>query len=146
MRFSGSVVLVAGGTGGLGRAVSLALLQEDARVVVTYRNEDEFIALRSAAGSNGSLLEGRRVDVTEEASVAQLVDGVLAEYGQLDAVVNTVGGLCWRRKVLGREHESLRPDADAESSARFLVVACCDSGDAQKGTRRDCKCCIKGCV
>src|SRR5437868_735963 len=91
MRFSGSVVLVAGGTGGLGRAVSLALLQEDARVVVTYRNEEEFIALRSAAASNGSLLEGRRVDVTEEASVAQLVDGMLAEYGQLDAMVNTVG-------------------------------------------------------
>jgi NAD(P)-dependent dehydrogenase (short-subunit alcohol dehydrogenase family) len=91
MRFSGSVVLVAGGTGGLGRAVSLALLQEDARVVVTYRNEEELFALRSAAAANGSLLEGRRVDVTEEASVAQLVEGVLAEYGQLDAMVNTVG-------------------------------------------------------
>jgi NAD(P)-dependent dehydrogenase (short-subunit alcohol dehydrogenase family) len=91
MRFSGSVVLVAGGTGGLGRAVSLALLQEDARVVVTYRNEEELIALRSAAAANGSLLEARRVDVTEEASVEQLVGGVLAEYGQLDAMVNTVG-------------------------------------------------------
>src|SRR5205823_8244716 len=88
---SGSVVLVAGGTGGLGRAVSLAFLQEHARVVVTYRNEEELFALRSAAAANGSLLERRRVDVTEEASVAQLVEGVLAEYGQLDAMVNTVG-------------------------------------------------------
>jgi NAD(P)-dependent dehydrogenase (short-subunit alcohol dehydrogenase family) len=92
MRFSGSVVLVAGGTGGLGRAVSLAFLQEDARVVVTYRNEEEFVSLRSADAANGPLLEGRRVDVTEEASVAQLIDGVIAEYGQLDAMVNTVGG------------------------------------------------------
>src|SRR5437660_11526849 len=91
MRFTGSAVLVAGGTGGLGRAVSLAFLQEDARVVVTYRNQEEFVALRSAAGANGSLLDGRRVDVTDEALVRQLVDGVLAEYGQLDAMVNTVG-------------------------------------------------------
>jgi NAD(P)-dependent dehydrogenase (short-subunit alcohol dehydrogenase family) len=91
MRFSGSVVLVAGGTGALGHAVSFALLQEDARVVVTYRNEEEFIALQSAAAANGSLLEGRRVDATDEASVGQLIDGVLAEYGQLDATVNTVG-------------------------------------------------------
>ena len=36
-RFAGKVVLVAGGTGGLGRAVSIAFLQERAKVVVTYR-------------------------------------------------------------------------------------------------------------
>ena len=39
--FSGQVVLVAGGTGGLGRAVSLAFLNEDANVVATYRNREE---------------------------------------------------------------------------------------------------------
>ena len=39
--FSGKVTLVAGGTGGLGRAVSLAFLQEGASVVVTYRKQAE---------------------------------------------------------------------------------------------------------
>jgi len=39
-RFKSNVVLVAGGTGGLGRAVSLAFLQEGATTVVTYRKED----------------------------------------------------------------------------------------------------------
>ena len=92
MRFSGNVVLVAGGTGGLGHAVSLAFLQEHAKVVVTYRNQEEFVALRSAAGANGSLLEGRRVDVTDEAAVQQLLDGILAEYSQLDVMVNAIGG------------------------------------------------------
>jgi NAD(P)-dependent dehydrogenase (short-subunit alcohol dehydrogenase family) len=91
-RFSGQVILVAGGTGGLGRAVSLALLEEDAKVVVTYRNEDEFAALKTAAGTNVSALEGQRVDVTEEAAARQLVAAVLAEHNRLDAMVNTVGG------------------------------------------------------
>jgi NAD(P)-dependent dehydrogenase (short-subunit alcohol dehydrogenase family) len=92
VKFSGKVVLVAGGTGGLGHAVSLAFLSEGAKVVVTYRNQKEFDALRSAAGTNGSSLEGRRVDVTDEAAVRELIDAVFAKYGRLDGLVNTVGG------------------------------------------------------
>jgi NAD(P)-dependent dehydrogenase (short-subunit alcohol dehydrogenase family) len=90
--FSGKVVLVAGGTGGLGRAVSLAFLQEGANVVATFREQEEFVALKSAAGAAASLLDGRRIDVTDEAAVAQLVDHILVERGRLDAMVNTVGG------------------------------------------------------
>jgi len=91
-RFSGKVALVAGGTGGLGGAVSLAFLEEDAKVVVTYRKQEEFDALKSAAGAGGSGLEGHGVDVTDEAAVRQLVERVLAKYGRLDALVNAVGG------------------------------------------------------
>ena len=47
--FSGKVALIAGGTGGLGRAVSLAFLDEGAKVVVPYRSEKEFAELRRAA-------------------------------------------------------------------------------------------------
>ncbi|HEX4021533.1 MAG TPA: SDR family NAD(P)-dependent oxidoreductase [Acidobacteriaceae bacterium] len=90
--FSGRVILVAGGTGGLGRAVSLAFLQEGATVVVPYRHREEFSTLQSAAGVNGSSLEGQSVDVTEEAAVSKFVDGILAKHGRLDALVNTVGG------------------------------------------------------
>jgi NAD(P)-dependent dehydrogenase (short-subunit alcohol dehydrogenase family) len=97
LRFSGKLVLVAGGTGGLGRAVSLAFLEEGAKVVVTYREQKEFDAVKSEAGASGSLIaghqiEGHRVDVTDETAVRQLMDRVLAEHGRLDALVNTVGG------------------------------------------------------
>jgi NAD(P)-dependent dehydrogenase (short-subunit alcohol dehydrogenase family) len=97
-RFAGQVVLVAGGTGGLGRAVSLAFLEEDARVVVSYRNQEEFAALKSAA-VNGSLIEGRRVDVTDETATRQFIDRVLAEHGRLDAMVNTVGAYAGGMKL-----------------------------------------------
>lgn len=92
VRFEGKVVLVAGGTGGLGRAVSLAFLREGARTVVTYRIEEEFAALRKSAGEVASLLEGHRVDVTDEAAVGQLVNQVVGRFGRIDAMVNTVGG------------------------------------------------------
>ena len=91
-RFSGKSVVVAGGTGGLGRAVSLAFLVEGAKVVVAYRNPMEFDALKRSAGANGSALEGHQTDVTDDVAVRKLMDTVLAKYDRLDALVNTVGG------------------------------------------------------
>jgi NAD(P)-dependent dehydrogenase (short-subunit alcohol dehydrogenase family) len=90
--FSGKVVVVAGGTGGLGRSVSLAFLREGAKVVVTYRKDAEFASLKSAAASNAFALEGHVVDITDETATAAFVAGVLARHGRLDAAVNTIGG------------------------------------------------------
>jgi NAD(P)-dependent dehydrogenase (short-subunit alcohol dehydrogenase family) len=90
--FSGKVVVVAGGSGGLGRAVSLAFLAEGAKVVVTYRREAEFVALKEAAEASSTLLEGYVVDVTDEAATRELISGILTRHGSVDCLVNTVGG------------------------------------------------------
>ena len=92
INFSGKIVLVAGGTGGLGNAVSLAFLEEGAKVVVTYRKEEEFAALKKAAGAKAAALEGSLADVTEERATATLVASIVAQHSRLDALVNTVGG------------------------------------------------------
>jgi NAD(P)-dependent dehydrogenase (short-subunit alcohol dehydrogenase family) len=86
------IVLVAGGTGGLGHAVSLAFLDAGASVIVTYRKPAEFDALKKAAGAKGASLEGYSVDVTDESAVSQLIGGIVARHTRLDAMVNTVGG------------------------------------------------------
>ena len=111
--FSGAVILVAGGTGGLGRAVSLAFLNQDAKVVVTYRNPDEFASLQSEAGVHNSSLQGRRLDVTDVAAVGQLVEWIVKQHGRLDALVNTVGGYAGGIKLW---------DLDAAVFDRMLAV------------------------
>jgi len=98
-RFSGSSALVAGGTGGLGRAVSLALLEEGADVVVTYRQEKEFSALKNDSSGQSSKLTGQTVDVTDEAAVRQLVDGIVGKHGRLDILVNSIGGYAGGTKL-----------------------------------------------
>ncbi len=91
MRFAGKVALVAGGTGGLGRAASMAFLDELARVVVTYRREEEFVGLKQAAGTRVASLEGHQVDVTDESAVRQLTESVFTNHRRLDVLVNAVG-------------------------------------------------------
>jgi NAD(P)-dependent dehydrogenase (short-subunit alcohol dehydrogenase family) len=67
-------------------------LQEGARVTVTYRKEKEYAALKEAAGAKAAALEGFLVDVTDERATTELVSGIVARHGGLDALVNTVGG------------------------------------------------------
>jgi len=98
-KFEGRVVLVAGGTGGLGRAVTLAFLEEGAKIVVTYRAQEEFDALRNLTVTNGSNLEGHTVDVTDEVGARQLVEKILAKHRALDAMVNAVGGYAGGTKL-----------------------------------------------
>ena len=90
-RFHSQVVLVAGGTGGLGQAVALAFLNESATVFVTYRNEDEFAALQKASSQSSSRLRGHRVDVTNEGEVSRLVEEIVSSARRLDVMVNSIG-------------------------------------------------------
>ena len=85
-------VLVAGGTGGLGRAVALAFLADGYYVSVTYQRPEEWTALQTSAGSLQSRLDGFAVDVTNDAAAKQLVGTLTTKHARLDALVNTVGG------------------------------------------------------
>jgi NAD(P)-dependent dehydrogenase (short-subunit alcohol dehydrogenase family) len=93
MRFDDKVVLVAGGTGALGREVAMAFLEAGARVAVTFRKPEEFEAFVAAAERTGSQApEGASVDVTDVAAVEKYVAELAARHGRLDILVNAVGG------------------------------------------------------
>lgn len=91
MTFKDKVALIAGGTGGLGRAVSQAFLAEGAKVIVTYRKKQEFDELKKIAGADASNLVGSDVDVTDQAAVQKLISTIANENSRLDFLVNSVG-------------------------------------------------------
>src|ERR1700754_2614471 len=91
MTFKDKVALIAGGTGGLGRAVSQAFLAEGTRVLVSYRKKQEFDELKKIAGSAAPNLLGYDVDVTDHDAVQKFISTIVKENGRLDFLVNAVG-------------------------------------------------------
>jgi len=93
-------VVVAGGTGALGKAVSLAFLATGARVIATYLSEQEYDSLASEAHVIGpSGISGIKLDVMDEAAVARFTADTETKYGGIDALVITVGGYAGGKRL-----------------------------------------------
>jgi NAD(P)-dependent dehydrogenase (short-subunit alcohol dehydrogenase family) len=93
-RFTSKTALISGGTGGLGRAVTLSFLHEGGSVIATYIKKDEADALHDAVGPNARL-ELLPLDAGDAAACHTLVDGIIARHGRLDILVNTIGGFAF---------------------------------------------------
>lgn len=91
---SGRVALTPGVLGGLGPAVTLALLEAGASVVgVTSRERpDEQARLHAQAGRHADRLRFAALDARDEAAVAALVGEIASREGRLDILVNIIGG------------------------------------------------------
>ena len=120
--FSDKVVLVAGGTGGLGQAVSLAFLEEGAQVAVTWRHESEFQSLKDLAANHAIRLSGFNVDVTDPVQTADLVDHIVSRSNQLDVLVNTVGGYAGGTPLWALEPEVFARMIDLNLRATYALA------------------------
>ena len=84
MKLADRVAIVTGAAQGIGRAIAEKLDAEGASVVIADLNLEGAQQAASAL-ERGSATE---VDVSSEQSVAAMVDGVLADHGRIDALVN----------------------------------------------------------
>jgi len=85
------VLLITGTSSGIGLSTSVVAARHGYRLVATMRNLDGAGSLRAAAEEAGVELDVRRLDVTDQASITTCVDGVVADHGHLDVVVNNAG-------------------------------------------------------
>jgi NAD(P)-dependent dehydrogenase (short-subunit alcohol dehydrogenase family) len=102
MRLTGRRVLITGGTGALGQAVTLAFLEAGAQVFATGRAPAEREALLAAAAAHRERLAIDAVDVTDEADVARWVSQFAAE-GAPDVLVCLAGGFAGGKPVAETE-------------------------------------------
>jgi NAD(P)-dependent dehydrogenase (short-subunit alcohol dehydrogenase family) len=82
----GKIVIVTGGTSGIGEGIAKAFVSEGAKVVIVGRREEEGRALEKQIG-----VRFVRADVANEADVKAMVDRTLEWFGRLDCLVNNAG-------------------------------------------------------
>jgi 3-oxoacyl-[acyl-carrier protein] reductase len=91
MRLMDKVAIITGSARGIGQATALKFAAEGARVVVCdldLKAVDGVVAQIAAAGGKAT---GFLVNVTDKASIAQMVQGVMDKYGRIDVLVNNAG-------------------------------------------------------
>ncbi|MZR31393.1 SDR family oxidoreductase [Sneathiella litorea] len=91
MTMQNKIALVTGAGAGIGRAVSLALLQNGYRVVLAGRNRDTLQETVELAGSDSSYGLVVPTDVSDPASVNALFDAIKENFGRLDLLFNNAG-------------------------------------------------------
>lgn len=86
--------LITGGATGIGKATAKKLASQGINVVISGRREalaSSAIAEIEAVAINGAKAKFIRNDVTDEASIQQMITQVVAEFGALDMAVNNAG-------------------------------------------------------
>ncbi|WP_374383472.1 SDR family NAD(P)-dependent oxidoreductase [Dongia sp.] len=91
MRFAGKVVLVTGGTTGIGFGIARRAAAEGARVAIVGRDAAKAEAAAGRLRAEGASVVSFAADVGIEANARQLIADILAACGQLDVVVNNAG-------------------------------------------------------
>jgi 3-oxoacyl-[acyl-carrier protein] reductase len=124
MSLSGKVALVTGGGRDIGRAVSLKLASQGARVVVNFANDEasaaETLKLIDEQGGEGVV---HRADVTDPEAVDGLVKGALEAFGdQIHVLVNCAGGMVARKSLLDMDVAFFDQVMDLNLKSAFLVT------------------------
>jgi NAD(P)-dependent dehydrogenase (short-subunit alcohol dehydrogenase family) len=91
-RFEGQVALVTGSGRGIGRATALRFAEEGAVVIVNDRDQESVDAVVGEIGSLGGKAAGVVFDVTDRSEATKAVEGIVADHGAINVLVNNAGG------------------------------------------------------
>jgi NAD(P)-dependent dehydrogenase (short-subunit alcohol dehydrogenase family) len=89
--YTNKIVLVTGGTSGIGKVTAIAFAQEGAKVILTGRREKEGAEVVAEITKKGGAAAFVRADVAKESEVKRAIDFVLSTHGRLDVAFNNAG-------------------------------------------------------
>lgn len=120
--FNGRVIILTGGTGRLGQAVTKLLLERQATVVVTYNQASELAKLKSHLSPDEvKRFQADQVNITDETRVKKFVEDVAKKYHRIDGLGNLVGG--WQSKpFVDLTMEDWRKQFDLNLTSAFLMT------------------------
>jgi short-subunit dehydrogenase len=92
-RFSlrNKVVVVTGGSRGLGLEISRVLVSKGARVAICARSSDQLSKAKAELRNRGGDVISFTADITEKGQVQDLIQKVIEHYGRIDVLINNAG-------------------------------------------------------
>ncbi len=90
-RVAGKVVIITGGSTGIGKAAALRIAEAGAVTIIVARDPVKLAAARDEAAARGLTLVTYPADITDASQCAALVDKIQAEHGGVDILVNNAG-------------------------------------------------------
>lgn len=131
--FKGSVVLVTGGNGGIGKGIALGFAQSGAAVAIVARNEAKTAAAVAELQALGARAIGLTCDVQNREEILQAVAAVQEQLGPVDILVNNAG---WARPERPEEITEEAYDAmlDTNLKGPFLFSQAVYPGMKAKGS------------
>jgi NAD(P)-dependent dehydrogenase (short-subunit alcohol dehydrogenase family) len=118
-RFTDKVVLVTGGSSGIGAATARRLAVEGATVVIAARHADVGKATAASIDGNVSFVH---CDVTVEIDVSRLIGTVIEMHGRLDGAFNNAGSTGFRGRITDVDSASWRHELDANLTSVFYCL------------------------
>ena len=85
------VVLITGGSSGIGQAAAFKVAEAGARTIIVARGEEELLKTRDQIIANGGKCWAYTCDLTDMASCDELVKKVLHDHKHVDVLVNNAG-------------------------------------------------------
>lgn len=85
------IVLISGGSRGIGRAIAQGFADRHAKVVITGRDEQTIMKTAAEIGHDGQSVLPLVCDVANPREILQLVERVLDQYQHVDTLVNVAG-------------------------------------------------------
>ena len=90
--FTGQVILVTGGSSGIGRCTAHELAALGAQVVLLGRNLEKLQAVEAEIKHDGGLVSYQVCDIRQEDVVKAVIGEIVKQHGQIDGLVNNAGG------------------------------------------------------
>lgn len=91
MNFKDKVVIVTGGSSGIGKEVAREFLRHGARITISGRNETQLNQAALELQKIGGDVLAVRGDVSSEQDCVRLINETLNRYGRIDVLVNNAG-------------------------------------------------------
>lgn len=121
MKLKDKIILVTGGSKGIGKGISKVFLNEGANVIICARNKEELESAENELKNDGHI-SSLRADLTNLSDITLIQEYISNNYGKLDILVNNAGILGLNTKIEDYPENLWNKVIDINLNSQFYIT------------------------